>query len=142
MDKDTGAAKDVTDKIEGAVGDAPGDADTQASGRLREVAGKAQNLYGEVKHRARDATDDQPRLDRDSALAFPIALADGRMISYIGDAANLFGSLTDSQRRASHWSIAIRMLDHALNEPAYLKTATLSLQTALTMDGLGDHMQS
>ena len=33
-------------------------------------------------------------------------------------------------------------LDHALNEPAYLKTATLSLQTALAMDGLLDHMQS
>jgi hypothetical protein len=28
------------------------------------------------------------------------------------------------------------MLDQALIEPAYLKTATLSLQTALAMDGL------
>ena len=75
-------------------------------------------------------------LERHSALAFPIALADGRTISEIGDVANLFDSLTEPQRNSSHWSIAIRMLDHALREQAYLKTATLSLQTALAMDGL------
>jgi len=75
-------------------------------------------------------------LERHSALAFPIVLADGRTISEIGDVANLFESLTEAQRNSSHWSIAIRMLDHALREQAYLKTATLSLQTALAMDGL------
>ena len=79
---------------------------------------------------------DEPALDRHSLLAFPIALADGRTIAQIGDAADLFGDLTDAQRKTSHWSIAVRMLDHALNEPAYLKTATMSLQTALAMDGL------
>ena len=47
---------------------------------------------------------------------------------------------TEEQRETSHWSIAIRMMDHALKEPTYLKTATLSLQTALAMDGLLDHM--
>jgi hypothetical protein len=78
----------------------------------------------------------QSGLDRHSALAFPIALADGRTMSEIGDVADLFATLTDAQRRSSHWSIAIRMLDIALTEPAYLKTATLSLQTALAMDGL------
>jgi hypothetical protein len=75
-------------------------------------------------------------LERHSALAFPIALADGRTISEIGDVADLFDSLTEAQRNSSHWNIAIRMLDHALREQAYLKTATLSLQTALAMDGL------
>ena len=75
-------------------------------------------------------------LERHSALAFPIVLADGRTISEIGDVAALFDSLTEAQRNSSHWSIAIRMLDHALREQAYLKTATLSLQTALAMDGL------
>jgi len=79
---------------------------------------------------------DEPALHRHSPLTFPIALADGRTISKIGDAADLFENLTDAQRRSSHWSIAVRMLDHALNEPAYLKTATMSLQTALAMDGL------
>jgi hypothetical protein len=78
----------------------------------------------------------QPGLERHSALTFPIALADGRTISQIGDVADLFESLTEAQRGSSQWSIAIRMLDHALYEPAYLKTATLSLQTALAMDGL------
>jgi hypothetical protein len=77
-----------------------------------------------------------PGLERHSALAFPITLADGRTISDIGDAADLFETLTDEQRGSSHWSIAVRMLDHALQEQAYLKTATLSLQTALAMDGL------
>lgn len=79
---------------------------------------------------------DQARLERHSALSFPITLADGRTISEIGDVADLFEQLTDAQRGSSHWSIAIRMLDHALFERAYLKTATLSLQTALAMDGL------
>jgi uncharacterized protein YjbJ (UPF0337 family) len=38
MDKDRiiGSAKDVGGKLEGAVGDATGDAKTQASGRVRE----------------------------------------------------------------------------------------------------------
>jgi hypothetical protein len=75
-------------------------------------------------------------LERHSSLSFPITLADGRTISEIGDVADLFETLTDAQRNSSHWSIAIRMLDHALREEAYLKTATLSLQTALAMDGL------
>jgi hypothetical protein len=81
-------------------------------------------------------TADHPGPDRHSALAFPITLADGRTISEIGDVADLFDSLTEAQRSSSHWSIAIRMLDQALIEPAYLKTATLSLQTALAMEGL------
>jgi hypothetical protein len=79
---------------------------------------------------------DHSGLERHSALAFPITLADGRTISEIGDVADLFDSLTERQRSSSHWNIAIRMLDHALHEQAYLKTATLSLQTALAMDGL------
>jgi hypothetical protein len=80
-------------------------------------------------------------LDRTSTLTFPIELSDGKAIATIGDAAYLFESLTEQQRETSHWSIAIRMMDHALKEPTYLKTATLSLQTALAMDGLLDHMQ-
>ena len=78
----------------------------------------------------------QTKLERHSALSFPIALADGRTIAEIGDVADLFETLTEAQRSSSRWSIAIRMLDQALIEPAYLKTATLSLQTALAMDGL------
>ena len=57
MDKDriVGSAKDFAGKVEGAVGDATGDARTQASGRARETTGTVQNLYGQAKDAARDA---------------------------------------------------------------------------------------
>src|ERR1700743_2452897 len=59
MDKDriVGSAKDFAGKVEGAVGDATGDAKTQASGRLREATGTVQNLYGQAKDAARDLSD-------------------------------------------------------------------------------------
>ena len=59
MDKDSiiGSAKDVGGKLEGAVGDATGDAKTQASGRAREAAGTAQDLYGQAKDAARSVGD-------------------------------------------------------------------------------------
>ncbi len=56
-DRIEGAAKEFAGKAEGAVGDIAGDAKTQASGRTREVAGKVQNLYGQAKDVAREATD-------------------------------------------------------------------------------------
>ena len=57
MDKDriAGSAKDFAGKVEGVVGDATGDAQTQASGRLREATGTVQNLYGQAKDAVRDA---------------------------------------------------------------------------------------
>ena len=59
MDKDriVGSAKDFAGKVEGAVGDVTGDANTQATGSAREAAGSVQNLYGQAKDVARDATD-------------------------------------------------------------------------------------
>ena len=59
MDKDriAGSAKDIAGKVEGAVGGLTGDAKTQADGRAREAAGTVQNLYGQAKDAARDATD-------------------------------------------------------------------------------------
>jgi uncharacterized protein YjbJ (UPF0337 family) len=57
MDKDriAGSAKDFAGKVEGAAGDMMGDSETQASGRVREAAGTAQNLYGQAKDQIRDA---------------------------------------------------------------------------------------
>ena len=57
MDKDriAGSAKDVTGKVEGAVGNMTGNAQTQAAGRAREAEGTVQNLYGQAKDTARDA---------------------------------------------------------------------------------------
>lgn len=69
-----------------------------------------------------------------SPLSFPLQLVDGATIAMIGDAANYVGKLSEEQRERSHWVVAIRMLDHALREPRYLKTATISFQTALAMD--------
>ena len=59
MDKDriSGAAKDAAGKIEGAFGDITGDAETKASGRVREAAGTVQNLYGQAKDAMKDAGD-------------------------------------------------------------------------------------
>ena len=59
MDKDriVGSAKDFAGKVEGAVGDMTGDAKKQAEGRAREAAGTVQNLYGQAKDAALDATD-------------------------------------------------------------------------------------
>jgi uncharacterized protein YjbJ (UPF0337 family) len=59
MDKDriAGTAKDFAGKTEATVGEMTGDLGTQSSGRLREAAGTAQNLYGQAKDAARDATD-------------------------------------------------------------------------------------
>ena len=59
MDKDriVGSAKDFAGKVEGAVGNATGDAKTQTEGRAREAAGSVQNLYGQAKDAAREATD-------------------------------------------------------------------------------------
>jgi uncharacterized protein YjbJ (UPF0337 family) len=57
MDKDriAGSAQDVAGKVEGAVGNMTGNAQTQAAGRAREAAGTVQNLYGQAKDTARDA---------------------------------------------------------------------------------------
>ena len=71
-----------------------------------------------------------------SPLAFPLTLKSGHVIETVGDAASYFGTLTEEKRGHGHWQIAVKMLAHALDEPAYLKTATMSLQTALLMEGL------
>ena len=71
-----------------------------------------------------------------SPLAFPLTLKSGQVIETVGDAAPYFGTLTEEKRGRSHWQIAIRMLNNALDQPTYLKTATMSLQTALLMEGL------
>ena len=59
MDKDriAGSARDFAVKVEGTVGGITGDAKTQAAGQVREATGTAQNLYGQAKDGARNATD-------------------------------------------------------------------------------------
>jgi uncharacterized protein YjbJ (UPF0337 family) len=59
MDKDriVGSAKDFAGNAEAKIGNMAGDARAEAQGRAREAAGTAQNIYGQVKDAARDATD-------------------------------------------------------------------------------------
>lgn len=76
------------------------------------------------------------QLARASVLPFELALIDGRAITTVGQAADYLSVLSEERRQKNHWRLAIRMLDAAFREPAYLKAASMSLQTALVMDGL------
>ena len=78
-------------------------------------------------------------LVNNSRLAFPLTLTDGKTIETVGEAANYFAHLSLDRRDLSHWKVAIRMLNNALKEPTYLKTATISLQTAFMLDGILAH---
>ena len=66
MDKDriVGSAKDIAGKVEGAVGESTGNAQTQATGRAREAAGTVQNLYGQAKDAARNEARPQSAMPR------------------------------------------------------------------------------
>ena len=71
-------------------------------------------------------------------LAFTLELRDGRSIASVGEAADYLAGLTQDQRDAGHWKVAIRMLSNAIKEPSYLRAATMSLQTAFMLDGMLD----
>jgi hypothetical protein len=75
-------------------------------------------------------------LTNNTRLSFALTLTDGKIIETVGEAADYFAALTLDQRDQSHWRIAIRMLNNALKQPNYLKTATMSLQAALVLDGI------
>jgi hypothetical protein len=69
-------------------------------------------------------------------ISFALRLMDGRTLRLVGEVGQFFADLSQDQRSLSHWQVAIRMFAHAMSEPAYLKAATMSLQTALLLDGL------
>ena len=69
-------------------------------------------------------------------MPFAFELMDGRTLRSVGEASAFFSGLKQDQRDRSYWQIAIRMFAHTMKEPAYLKAATMSLQTALLMEGL------
>jgi uncharacterized protein YjbJ (UPF0337 family) len=95
MDKDriAGSAKDFAGKVEGAVGDAAGDAKTQASGRAREAAGTVQNLYGQAKDAARDAGDAATSFAKDALENSGDTLRDGSQVVAKKVQDNPLGSL-------------------------------------------------
>jgi hypothetical protein len=83
---------------------------------------------------------DFSRLRRDDPLPFEIELINGSKVARVGDAMNYLLKLGQEQPRKAHWDIAIRMFSNAQREPAYLKTATISLQTAFALERLLLHI--
>jgi hypothetical protein len=75
-------------------------------------------------------------------LSFPLVLADRRAIVTVADAKALLNDLTEGQRNAGYWRVATRMLDVARRETAYLKAATISLQSALLLQGLIENVSA
>ena len=82
MDKDriAGSAKDFAGKIEGAVADATGNAQTQAAGRAREAVGSVQGLYGQAKDAARDAGEAAVNYAKDAYQHGGATLRDGSQV--------------------------------------------------------------
>ena len=72
-------------------------------------------------------------LQRDCTLAFPV-LCNGQVLQTVGDAIDLFSKLSHDQIDRHYWHRAIITLNTAIKCQQYLKTATINLQTATTMD--------
>jgi hypothetical protein len=77
-------------------------------------------------------------LDKTSALPIPLVLIDGKTLATIGDAGAYLSRLSPEQLEKHHWKVAIKLLDSALKEPRYLYAASVTLQTALILDGLAE----
>lgn len=67
-DRVEGTVREYAGKAQAAVGDAVGDAKTQAEGRIREAAGKLQDTYGQATEQLRDWTEDLTDRIQDSPL--------------------------------------------------------------------------
>jgi hypothetical protein len=75
--------------------------------------------------------------NNNTPLAFPLTLKPDyspQTIATLGEAAKFLTELTEEQRERGCWKIAIGALGAAVREPRYIKTATLSLQTALILE--------
>jgi DUF1680 family protein len=79
-------------------------------------------------------------LRRDAPLPFDIQLINGSKVAKVGEAMSYLLKLGQEKPRKAHWDIAIRMFSNAQREPAYLKAATISLQTAFALERLLLHM--
>jgi hypothetical protein len=70
-------------------------------------------------------------------LAFPLKLKPFHLpqtIATLGEATRFLAELPEEMRQRGCWKIAIGALAAAVQEPRYILTATLSLQTALTLE--------
>jgi hypothetical protein len=71
------------------------------------------------------------------ALPFPLEYR-GKKFLTVEDASVFVLNLSEEQREIYHWRNAHTAFTCALMEPAYLKTAVIALQLALTLDALVD----
>jgi hypothetical protein len=74
-------------------------------------------------------------LNSATRLDFEIVCKDG-VVATFGDAVRVFGDLTPDQHAQHCWKVAIQTLNSAIKEPRYLAAATISLQTALNLNGM------
>lgn len=79
MDEDriAGSTKKFAGRAERAVGEMTGDAETEASGRVREAAGTMQDLYGQAKDAARETGETAAHYARDAYQAGGDTMRDG-----------------------------------------------------------------
>jgi len=71
-DRLAGTAKNLGGKVQEGIGKATGDASTEASGRMKQVEGDLQDLYGQARETAGQAA----RVVRDQASSFEEMLRD------------------------------------------------------------------
>jgi hypothetical protein len=57
-------------------------------------------------------------------------------LTTLGDVVGMFSELTPEERETYWWSTAIHMVNNAIKEPRYIKAATLTLHTALNLNGM------
>jgi len=77
----TGTAKNLGGKVEEGLGRVAGDAQTQVKGQAKQVAGAAEDLYGQAKDAAAGFTDIVQRtIERQPYTAIAIAFAIGWLV--------------------------------------------------------------
>ncbi len=85
-----GAARNIGGKVQDAVGDLTGDAETQTRGKTNQAAGTAQNALGSAMDTASEWTGSMAEMTKDKPLtALLVAISVGYMI----------GMLTHTSRR-------------------------------------------
>jgi uncharacterized protein YjbJ (UPF0337 family) len=77
----TGTAKNLGGKVEEGLGRVAGDAQTQVKGQAKQVAGAAEDLYGQAKDAAANFTDIVQRtIEQQPYTAVAIAVAVGWLL--------------------------------------------------------------
>ncbi len=69
-----GLARNVGGRVQDAVGGLTGDANIQARGKANQMAGQAQDAYGQMLDEVRDFTTEQPLAALLSALGIGVVL--------------------------------------------------------------------